>query len=834
MIGTRLVTWLTKPLLHLFVEANVQPSKLDSLNIDPHKPVLYALKNRSLSNVLVLDQQCKRLGLPRPTKGFHYGSHFVPESYFYLTTPTSRFNRKPVTHSLPKQLTQAAELIAAEPDSDNDIQIVPVSILWGRIPDKELSLIKLMFSDNWSVPGRFRKLLIILTQGRDTLVNISEPISLRHTLQNSKSKERAVRKISRVLRVHFRRLRETIIGPDLSHRNTIVNKVLKKPHVQQAILDTLNEKPLDDRKKARLKTKLKREARHYAEEIAADYTHSVIRIYETVLTWLWNKLYNGIQITGWERLQKVATDNVVIYVPSHRSHIDYLLLSYGLFTNNLVPPHIAAGVNLNLPVVGPLLRRAGAFFLRRSFKGNPLYAAVFNEYLNEVFDRGFSVEYFIEGGRSRTGRMLQPRPGMLAMTVRSFLRTRRRKFVFIPIYFGYEKVLEGGSYVGELHGKAKKKESVFGIFKTLRQIRGTFGQVHVNFGEPIHLNTLLDNIHPGWENEPYDDNNPPEWLNPAVTQLGQQIITHINDAAVVNPVSLISQVLLATNNLAMDERRLIQQLDIYLHFIRHLPYSEVLEVTPLNGREILKYCEEMDILIRHSHPMGDVIAVSQEKAVLLTYFRNNNLHLYALPSLLARLLINNRRVEAEELKRITLQVYPFLRSELFLNIEPDQLPTHIDAILANLEHQGLLKQHGDEYWSPSPNSHEYLSLATLANLVRQTLERYYITVDILRRTGSGKITREQLENRCHLVAQRMSLLYEFSAPEFFDKALFRNFLQTMITNGSIEEDPQGKILFDKRLTDSIQERYPILTADVRDSIQQVAYLESELEPEVET
>src|SRR5690606_4440848 len=207
--------------------------------------------------------------------------------------------------------------------------------------------------------------------------------------------------------------------------------------------------------------------------------------------------------------------------------------SYVLFVNGLVPPHIAAGVNLNMPVVGPILRRGGAFFMRRSFKGNRLYSAVFNEYLNMVFDRGFSVEYFIEGGRSRTGRLLEPRPGMLNMTVRSFLRTRRRSFVFVPVHFSYEKVLEGGTYLGELHGKTKKKESVLDIFRTLRKIKGTFGRVHVNMGEPIHLNNLLGNTAPGWRDEAYDDNNPPPWLVESVSDLGNRIVTHINNAAVV-------------------------------------------------------------------------------------------------------------------------------------------------------------------------------------------------------------------------------------------------------------------------------------------------------------
>lgn len=176
-----------------------------------------------------------------------------------------------------------------------------------------------------------------------------------------------------------------------------------------------------------------------------------------VLSWFWNKIYDGIKVNHIEGVQNVAQGHEVIYVPCHRSHIDYLLLSYLLFRNGLTPPHIAAGINLNMPVIGSLLRRGGAFFMRRTFKGNPLYTSVFNEYLHTLFTKGFPVEYFVEGGRSRTGRMLQPKTGMLAITLRSFLRSSRMPIVFVPVYIGYERVLEGRTYLGELRGASKKK-----------------------------------------------------------------------------------------------------------------------------------------------------------------------------------------------------------------------------------------------------------------------------------------------------------------------------------------------------------------------------------------
>ena len=173
-------------------------------------------------------------------------------------------------------------------------------------------------------------------------------------------------------------------------------------------------------------------------EIAADYSHPVVRSASFLLRNFWNKLYDGITMHHFDKARAAAPGYEVVYVPTHRSHADYLLMSYQLHASGVVVPHIAAGVNLNLPLIGPILRRGGAFFLRRSFKGNALYPVLFNEYMAQLIDRGVPMEYFIEGGRSRTGRLLAPRAGLLAMTVRAFLRAPRRPVLFQPVYIGYE------------------------------------------------------------------------------------------------------------------------------------------------------------------------------------------------------------------------------------------------------------------------------------------------------------------------------------------------------------------------------------------------------------
>ncbi len=253
---------------------------------------------------------------------------------------------------------------------------------------------------------------------------------------------------ARALRSHYASQRTARIGPDLSHHRTILTRVLRTHAVRAAVASEMKEKKISRRQAMLL-------AQKNAKEIAANYSHAFVRFMEFALTRLWNRLYDGVVVEHIETLEKLAKDHEIIYVPCHRSHMDYLLLSYAIFRQGYAIPHIAAGINLNLPVVGRFLRKGGAFFIRRSFRGSSLYTVVFTNYLAAIMGRGHSIEYFIEGGRSRTGRLLQPKTGMLSMTIRSFLRHPQRPVAFLPVYFGYERVVEGSTYIGELLGQAE-------------------------------------------------------------------------------------------------------------------------------------------------------------------------------------------------------------------------------------------------------------------------------------------------------------------------------------------------------------------------------------------
>ncbi|MGA9827171.1 MAG: glycerol-3-phosphate 1-O-acyltransferase PlsB, partial [Rhodanobacteraceae bacterium] len=650
--------------------------------------------------------------------------------------------------------------------------------------------------ENWVVVGRFRRLLAILLNGRDTIVQFAKPISLRELLDESPDidTERIVRKLARVLRTHFRRIRATVIGPDLSHRRTVVDAVLNAEPVRAAIAATASKEDLRQ-------DQARRRARKLALEISADYSHPVVRSVSFLLRGFWNKLYDGVVMHHFDKLREAAPGHEVIYVPCHRSHIDYLLLSYQLYQSGVVPPHIAAGDNLNLPVLGPLLRRGGAFFLRRTFKGNVLYSTVFSTYVSQLIARGVALEYFIEGGRSRTGRLLAPRAGMLAITLRSFLRESRRPNLFQPIYIGYEKLMEGNAYIGELSGKPKEKESLFGLLRAFGVLRNRYGKVALNFGEPVMLTPLLDEIAPDWQSATATPEAKPEWLAQAVDALAERIQINVNRAADVNPINLLAIALLSSPKHAMTEADLIAQLALSKALLTDLPYSDRITLTALTPVEIIAYGENMNWIRRVSDPLGDVLVCDGEPGVLLSYFRNNVLHLFATAAWVACCFLNNQRMARSSLSRLGRLVYPFVQTELFLPWSEEEFGHRIQATLDFFVARGLLKTDADgRLISRGPGqSDQAFRLRAIAHSLLQAFERYYIAVALLVKNGPGTLSPGELETLCYQTAQRLSLLHEFNAPEFFDKSLFRGFIYKLRERRVVWIDEGGKLMFDRVL-----------------------------------
>ncbi|MEZ5459846.1 MAG: 1-acyl-sn-glycerol-3-phosphate acyltransferase [Steroidobacteraceae bacterium] len=345
---------LLRRLLAPWVRAGIHPEGWrERLAPQPQAPLCYVLERRSSADLAALQNLCAREGLPPPDGRLLGRGAAQVRAFLPLLRPRgfrdARVDRRPLP-----ELIRLVDALRA--DASLDVRLVPVSVYWGRAPQKEGSWFRLLIAENWAFTSWLRKLLAVLVNGRFTLIEVGEPLSLRSLLQAGAPSRSEALRLARGLRAGFRRQRAARIGPDLSHRRTIVARVLRTRAVRAVVAQQVRDKKQSRR--AALQLALK-----YANEIAANYSHAFVTFMEGLLTRLWNRLYDGVDFAHVETLRDVVRDREIVYVPCHRSHMDYLLLSYAIYRQGYAIPHIAAGINLNLPVVGRLLRKGGAFFI---------------------------------------------------------------------------------------------------------------------------------------------------------------------------------------------------------------------------------------------------------------------------------------------------------------------------------------------------------------------------------------------------------------------------------------------------------------------------------------
>ncbi|MGO1616917.1 MAG: glycerol-3-phosphate 1-O-acyltransferase PlsB [Oceanisphaera sp.] len=805
IFGSAFARRLLRPIISVLVNHKSLPvDPVAELAIDLEQPIVYVLKTASISDLLTLELCCAKLALPSPFSPLII-NHTAQPRVICLDKPASLARR---TRSATPYLAEFNQLLNAQQHSTTPIQLVPVSLFWGRAPGREGDAASSLSITRSRSPNALRKALIVLLKGRENRVRFSAPLLLPELTERSATDPKLAHKLARIARIHFSRQRLAATGPKLPNRELLLTQLLQTHGVIQAIAEHSEQQQQDI-------ALSRRKAQAYMNEIASNFSYPLIRFGDRLLGWLWHKLYRGLSVTGAERVRQLAQDgHELVYLPCHRSHMDYLLLSYVIYHQGMVPPHIAAGINLNFFPAGPLFRRGGAFFIRRTFKDNKLYATVFREYLNLLFQRGYAVEYFAEGGRSRSGRLLPAKPGMLSMTLEAAMHHNTRPITLIPVYLGYEHVMEVASYHKELQGGSKQKENAWQLFGIVRKLRN-FGRGFVNFGEPLPL--------ADWLSSKADASSSARELTPT---LAREVMTRINAAAAVNGLTLSATALLTSDRQALTRQQLQQQIQLYLDYLRLCPYSDQVIIPTQDSKQLLEQAMELGKFELETSSLGEIIHLNRRQSVLLSYYRNNILHLFALPALITTLIERHEGIVTSELLRRLQRLYPLLKAELFLNVPIEALPEQLNTQLATLTQLGLI-QFNQQGWWVAPQ--QQLQLLLLARIIRPSLQRYSVVVACLANTEPPALaapeasnsepapeasSRQQLQTRSQQLAEHLAMLHGIQAPELFDKTLFN-----MLAN-ALEDAGYGQNSHTEQ--DELEQLrlalYPLLPSAVRRSL----------------
>ena len=758
-------------MMKYLISSDIREEDLSKIKLNNNN--VYALTSKSVIDLVALNEICRLNDLPLPIDKLQDGKtkRFIClQSPRYLVSE-QRFKRQK-THNLEEILK-----------INDDISIVPVSISWGNRPDKKQSLFKIIFSPSWRPAGSIKRIFKLMAHGRNLQIQFEKTININEEIDFDNAIEKNALILSRYIRAILRKSKQAMLGPDISHRRTLVKSLIKNKYVRKEIQD------LAEGSKSR-KKQLTKKAYRYANEICSDLQYPIVSLLASGFTWFWNTRYEGLHTNNLEEIRELSKDNALIYLPCHRSHIDYCALTYLLYENGLMIPQVAAGNNLNLPIIGGILRGAGAVFMRRTFMSNSLYSTVFFEHIRALMTRGNSIEFFPEGGRSRTGLSLPSRPGLLSLIIRSYASLKDQNVKIVPVYIGYEKILEGQSYLSELAGGKKEKESILDPLKVFKDFRNYLGNAYLNFSKPIDLDTFLkENV----END-YFISSPqekPQWLQEVTSRLGQDVIRSINNSVAVTSTSLFSLALLTSSTQALSEEDLIERINFFLSLIESSPDYKDVWMTHTGVKEIIDKTEKLGFIKPTLISSKKVYRPSSDEVATLSFYKNNIAHLFMLESLICESVKFIKTAPKDEIIKVIEMMYPIFAKDFHLK-KSTITQEDIRIALESLISKSLLDEDENEFIrAPSEISPYFQNYIALSNLCEPSLKRFYIVMRTM--WQSEIIFKEDLKLKCRQLAEELEKVEGWPYPEFSDNAKFDNFVYMMKEAKFFKEDSSGNL-----------------------------------------
>ena len=778
------VKYCVSPLIRFEVEFEEGITEKDLTN----PKTIYALPNKSVSELVALDKYTDKQNTVSPIEGFEETNL---QRFIRLIPPKFDIGTQKIKRFLPENLPEILSL------DDEKIILIPVSFYWGMHPDKQKSFFKIIFSQSWTVSGYFKKFFRVLLHGRSLVIKFNRPLTLSELKDKERTVDESSRLVSRYLRAIFRKTKKAAIGPDISHRRTLVRSLSRDKVVREEI----KAQSKGDLKKKR---RLNKKAFKYANEICSDINYPIVRNLQRGLSWFWNKRYDGIHLQNLDKIKSIADDNSLVYLPCHRSHIDYLALSYILLEKGLMLPHIAAGNNLNLPILGGIGKGGGAFFMRRSFRDNKLYSLIFFQYFKRLLQRGSSVEFFPEGGRSRSGFTLQAKPGLLSMTIRSFASLSDEKVKLIPTYIGYEKIIEGNSYLSELLGEEKKRENFLDLFKTIKDFGNFLGNAYINFGEPIDLKDFLEQKE-GLKDYTIDSPlDRPIWLKKATSRLGIEVMKGINKSSAITTSSLFSLSLLTETTQSLDTKIISKRIELFIDLIKRNQNFKDVWLTEDSPEKIIAKTEELGLINSQLIGGEKVFRPTRNEAALLSFYQNNISHFFLLYSLVCLSLKYVEELSEKEILRLTNLVYPFLQSDFYLPWSDEKVGKVVVNNLKILIELGLVvKKDKDLLTKPEKDSKEYRDFLALSNISEPSIKRFYIVMSTL---WKEEIDILELQDKCEAIANKLQEIEGWLYTEFSDASKFKSFITKLLDDRYIKENTNNK-LSASRITKRVQKEF---------------------------
>lgn len=683
-------------------------------------------------------------------------------------------------------------LLEIQAGLDFPIFLVPQMVIYEKDPGREnKGIFQLLFGDSEN-PGKLRKLGLCFFKSKRAVVEVAEPLNLKEflaTVPQGGPLTPLARQIRQELIRRIDLQRRVITGPVIKSREEFLELTLTDSGLT-GFMEHLAE---TEKKKL---PKIKNTAQGYFWEIASDFNVLYLHAFDRILSWLWQGLFEGIvwDEAGFEKVREAGQRGNLIFIPCHKSHIDYLILNHFIYRNHLQQPRIAAGKNLAFWPLGHFFRNTGAFFIRRRFLGGKLYAEVLYAYIKTMIKSGYNLEFFIEGGRSRTGKLVLPKLGLLNMILKTYYDQATPDLIFVPTFIGYDQVLEEKAYLKELEGSKKEEESVGQLVKARKFLRKRYGQAYIQFSEPISFKEYLTQFPPSADTAAEIRNHSQD--------LGYLIIQAINRISIVTTFSLVCAALLTYPRKGVYRRELLQIIQVLHDYLQDqkVPRADSLDSLPQAVEDTLKLCASRKLItpIEKEEGLTDELglggySIDETKRPLLEYYKNNIIHFFLPASLVSLAILAGHGFEfgREEIAADFDFLTDLFKSEfIFSHLSPE---TQVEQTLDYFRSRGVVVSLDREQGRYTLSASGLKELAYFANLLYNYLESYWIVFRSIKYLQKKPRSEKEFLKRIQSIGQKLHKLGEVERAEALSEATFQNALKLFGEKGIIlKKAPEGK------------------------------------------
>jgi len=813
--------WISSAILRLFFSG----IKIDRYQTERLRKlydkgiIVFASKYKHNFEFLFYHTRYKQLGLPYPDLGFDYRvlvwqplsallriplsmiDFFIfnmafpspyQSGYFKKQLSTGRvgflslIDEKSFYRRFVKARTDPIQhLIEFQQTTERPIFIVPQIIFFSKTADRSVpSLIDILFGSKGD-PGKIRRAMTLIINPKNVFVGVSDPLNLKEYLSHPDNRDLGVEALSRVLRrkllIQVNRHRQSITGPILKSRAELKEHILTNDRLQKFMTRYSKSRNLP-------RHQVHKEADGYLEEIAANYSTGFVKIAAMMVKKLIDVMFEEVSINmeALNRIRQMNQRGPLILLPCHKSHIDYLLLSYLLYAHNLPVPHIAAGKNLSFWPMGAMFRAAGAFYIRRSFRGAMLYSRVFAEYIHKLLEEGFNIEFFLEGTRSRTGKLIMPKLGLLSILLNAYRNGACEDLVIVPIFIGYDRVLEEGAYLEEIEGGQKKPENFLQVLKARKFLKHRHGRIYVRFNEPISLNALLTE-----QGRMIKDMTTKE-QNTFCRTLAYRVLNTIDRLTVVTPQSLFASATLNCSKSRFSFDQLRFHWETYLSYLSSngAKLADTLSTDPtLTIHQLLEDHVQRKFIEKISEKKEDFdldtwYKIIEGKRPVLEYYRNNCISFFVPPAFTsaAVLAIDAFQFTKKDISPRYRFLQDFFKNEFAYDVD-HSISEIIDKNIEAFIQAGILLNHPTLPDTYNLTSAGLKKLKVYSGFLRAYFESYWIALNYFMRYSQNSVDPKDRLKKIQSVGNRMFKRNEIELEEALSRVNYDNAVGYFTSNG---------------------------------------------------